>query len=130
MKLSEAEVRKWAKLYSDELMNFNDEDFEYIVGIGKLLDVILLPEDSGIIGYITNKDFDCKKKLSVVIFYCKPEQRGKYLRYMFREIERVAKQEGAVKVSIGSSISGYKEAKFNRMLEYFGYRNNGYIKEI
>lgn len=130
MKLSEAEVRRWARLYSDELMHFSAEDLEYIVALGCQLDAILLPDGAGVIGYVIIKDFDCKKKMNVVIFYCKPECRGKYLRYMFRRIEETAKQEGAVKINIGDSISGYKEEKFNHMLEYFGYKSNGFVKEI
>lgn len=130
MKLSEAEIRKWAQKISDELLHFSTEDMEHIVKYGQFLDTILLPEDSGVIGYTTYKDFDCKKKMNVVIFYCRPEYRGRYLRYMFRKIEEVAKQEKVTKVLIGDSVSGYKEKKFNRMLEYFGYRSSGHVKEI
>ena len=130
MKLSEAEVRKWVQIISDDYMHYTDEDFEYVVSMGKYLDGEVLPDESGVIGYMVVKDFDCKKKLSVVLLYCKPEKRGLYLRYMMRRIEDLAKQEGAVKVNIGASISGYKEEKFSHMLEYFGYRHHGYIKEI
>ena len=66
----------------------------------------------------------------VVLLYCKPEYRGRYLRYMFRRIEEIAKQEGAVKIFIGDSDSGYKEEKFNRVLSYFGYRVSGHVKEV
>ena len=130
MKLSEAEVRKWAKLISDDYMHYTPEGLEYAVRLGCGLDAIVLPEDAGVVGYVVVKDFDCKKKMSVILCYCKPEYRGKYLRFMFREIERTAKQEGAVKIFIGDSDSGYKEEKFNRMLSYFGYKTSGHVKEI
>lgn len=130
MKLSAAEIRKWVQTISDDYMHFDAEQFEWVISVVNVLEVDLLPEDAGGIAYLITKDFDCKKKLSVVLLYCKPEYRGKYLRYMMRRIEEIAKQEGASKVAIGSSISGYKEAKFDRMLEYFGYQHNGYIKEI
>lgn len=130
MKLSEVELRKWVQVYNDDIMHFNEDEVEHVLSLGRVCDAEILPEDAGIIGYIIVKDFDCKKKLSVVILYCKPEYRGRYLRYMMRRIEEIAKQEGITKVSIGSSISGYKEEKFNKMLEYFGYRTNGYVKEI
>lgn len=130
MKVSEETIRKWVRLISDDLMHFDDEQYAYIVQLGMVLEFEVLPNDSGVIGYIVMKDFDCKKKMSVVLLYCRPEKRGRYLRYMFRRIEEIAKQEGASKIAIGSSISGYKEEKFNRMLSRFGYRSNGFIKEI
>lgn len=111
-------------------MHFSAEDIEYVVKFGQYLDVILLPDDAGVVGYTIVKDFDCKKKMSMVLFYCRPEKRGLYLRYMFRKIEEIAKQEGVTKVIIGNSVSGYKEEKFNRMLSYFGYKSGGYSKEI
>lgn len=130
MKLSEAETRKWVRIYSDELMHFNEEDFEYVVSLGQMSEIELLPNDAGFIAYVIIKDFDCKKKLNVVTLYCKPEYRGRYLRYMFRKIEEIAKQEGVARISIGGSISGYKQEKFDRMLGYFGYTCDGYRKEI
>lgn len=130
MKLSAVEIRKWAQQISDDYMHYTPEEIDWAVKTGQYIDGEVLPDDAGIIGYMIVKDFNCKKKLSVVLLYCKPEYRGKYLRYMMRRIEEIAKQEGVSKVAIGSSISGYKEEKFNHMLEYFGYQSSGYIKEI
>lgn len=130
MKLLEAEIRKWAQQISDDYMHYSAEDFEYVVKLSMFLDAELLPNDAGIIGYNIIKDFDCKKKMSVVLLYCKPEYRGRYLGYMFRRIEEIAKQEGAVKIFIGDSDSGYKEEKFNRVLSYFGYCLGGHVKEV
>ena len=130
MKLSEAEIRNWVKIISDEYMHFDEAGIERAVSLGKLLEVDLLPEGAGGIGYHIYEDFDCKKRMGVVIFYCKPEQRGKYLVYMLHRIEEIAKQERVHKITIGSSISGYKEEKFGRMLKYFGFKDNGFIKEI
>ena len=130
MKLSGAEIRRWAQIISDEYMHYNTEDIEYVVNIGCLLDCEILPEDAGVIAYTIIKDFDCKKKMSVVLLYCKPEYRGRYLRYMFRRIDEIAKQEGVVKIFIGDSDSKYKEEKFNNILSYFGYRVSGHVKEV
>lgn len=130
MRLSEAEIRKWVNIISDDIGNLSEEDKEYVIKYGQYLDVDILPNDAGIIAYSIIKDFDCKKKMSVVILYCRPEYRGQYLVYMFRRIEELAKQGNAIKVVIGDSVSGYKEKKFNSMLEYFGYKNCGYYKEI
>lgn len=131
MKLSEAEVRKWVDIISDDYMHYTEEDKEYVVTYGKYLEADLLPEDTGIIAYHIFKDFDCKKKMNVVLLYCKPECRGRYLRYMFRRIEEIAKQEGVIDIIIGASDSGYKEDKFNRVLRHFGYSNcASYIKRI
>lgn len=130
MKASAEEIRKWAQQISDDYMHFNEEDMQYVCDICKIADFEVLPDEAGVIGYLIHKDFDCKKKMSVVLLYCKPEYRGKYLRYMMRRVEEIAKQEGVKKISIGSSISGYKEERFNRMLKYFGYEHDGYRKEI
>lgn len=130
MKMSVEEVRKWVQIISDEYMHYTPEEVEWVVQMGQFIDGEVLPNDAGVIGYIVMKDFDCKKKLSVVLLYCRPEYRGRYLRYMFRRIEEIAKQEGAVKIFIGDSNSGYKEEKFNRMLEHFGYKMSGHCKEV
>ena len=130
MKWSEVEIRKWARIISDDYMHYSDEDFEYIVSIWKYIDAEILPDDSGVIGYTIIKDFDCKKRMNVVILYCKPEKRGLYLRYIMRRIEEIAKQEGCIDIIIGRSVSGYKEEKYAKMLEYFGYTPNGYSKRI
>lgn len=130
MKLSEAEVRKWVDIISDDITDISEEDKAYVTRYGQYLDIDVLPNDAGIIAYSIIKDFDCKKKMSVVILYCRPEYRGRYLSYMFRRIEEIAKQERAIKVVIGDSVSGYKEKKFNNMLGYFGYGRCGYSKEI
>ena len=130
MKLLEKQIRKWVQQISDNYMHYSVEDFEYVVQMGRFLDVDVLPDEAGIIGYVIVKDFDCKKKLNVVLLYCKPEYRGKYLRYMMRRIDEIAKQEGVVKIYIGDSDSGYKEEKFNKMLSWFGYRSGGHVKEV
>lgn len=118
------------KQISDDYMHYSPEDFEYVVKMGCYLDAEVLPENAGVFAYTIVKDFDCKKKMSVVLLYCKPEYRGRYLRYMFRRIDEIAKQEGAVKIFIGDSDSKYKEEKFNRILAYFGYKISGHVKEV
>lgn len=131
MKLSEAEVRKWVQQISDDYMHYDADEFEYIVKLGCILDIDLLPDGAGGIGYHVYKDFDCKKKMSVVLLYCRPEKRGQYLRYMFRRIEEIAKQEGASDIIIGASDSGYKELQFNRIVQHFGYKESAaFIKRI
>lgn len=130
MKLSEAQIRHWVQTLSEDYLHYDAYGLERAVKVGQMLEYDLLPDDAGGIGYHVYEDFDCKKRLGVVILYCKPEHRGKYLIHMFRRIEEIARQEGVSKITIGSSISGYKEEKFNRMLGYFGFKNNGFIKEI
>lgn len=130
MKASEAIIRKWAKIYNDDLHVYEPKNYEHVRKFCSLLDYEELPEDSGIIGWIIAEDFDCKKRMNVVILYCRPEKRGRYLRYMFRRIEEIAKQEGCVDIIIGRSVSGYKEEKYIKALSYFGYTPNGYNKRI
>ena len=131
MRQSEAVVRKWVQAISDDYMHYSPEDFEYVVRYAKYLEGEELPDDAGIIGYIIMKDFDCKKKMNMVLLYCRPEKRGQYLPYIMRRIEEIAKQEGVTDIIIGASDSGYKEKKFNDMLKYFGYNESAaYIKRI
>lgn len=130
MKASEGIIRKWAKIYNDDLHVYEPKNYEHVKKFCSLLDYEELPEDSGIIGWLIAEDFDCKKRMNVVILYCRPEKRGRYLRYMFRRVEDIAKQEGCVDIIIGRSVSGYKEEKYIKALSYFGYAPNGYNKRI
>lgn len=130
MKMSVAGIRKWVQRISDDYMHYDAEEMERVIWMAQYLESEELPDDSGVIGYLVYKDFDCKKKLSVVLFYCRPEYRGRYLSYMFRRLEEIARQEGAVKIFIGDSFSGYKEEKFNHALERYGYRSSGHVKEV
>ena len=130
MKASEAVIRKWARAYNDELHVYKPENYKHVHDLCSLLDYEELPGGDGIIGWLIAEDFDCKKRMNVVILYCKPDKRGLYLRYMFRRIEEIAKQEGCIDIIIGRSVSGYKEEKYTKMLEYFGYTPNGYSKRI
>lgn len=125
-------IKKWVQVISDDYMHYSDEDKVYIESIAKYMEWESLPNEEGCIGYLISKDFDCKKKLSVVLLYCKPEYRCiKNLIYMFRRFEEIAKQEGCVSILFsGGSISGYKENKFNNIIEHFGYKCSGFIKEI
>ena len=131
MKLSEAEIRKWAQAISDDYMHYSPEDFEYVVNVAKFLEAYVMPDGSGGFLYCIMKDFDCKKKLGVVLLYCKREYRNlRHLKNMFDALEEIARKEGVSKITIGDSDSGYKEEKFNRMLEYFGYKSSGHKKEL
>lgn len=130
MTKSVEEVRKWVQIISDDYMHFTDEQKEYILGIADIFCYEVLPDDSGVIGWLPVTDFDCKKKLSVVLLYCRPEKRGRYLSYMFRRLDEIAKQEGAVEIYIGDSVSGYKSNKFNHILEYYGYVSCGHSKGV
>lgn len=131
MKLSEAEVRKWVQVISDDYMHYSPEDLEYVVRYGQYLEGEVLPDDAGVIGYVVMKDFDCKKKMNVVLLYCRPEKRGLYLLHMMRRIEEIAKQENVVDIIIGASDSGYKEEMFNKVLKHFGYNKSAaYMKRI
>ena len=130
MKASVEIIRKWAKIYNDELHVYKPEHYAHIEKICSLLDYEELPEDAGIFAWLIAEDFNCKKRMNVVILYCKQEYRGRYLRYMMRRIEEIAKQEGCFDIIIGHSVSGYKEDKYDKMLSYFGYKPNGYNKEV
>lgn len=130
MKMPVAVIKNWVDIISDDCMHFSESAKEYAVLVASNMDFYMLPNEEGFIAYSILKDLDCKKKLYVLILYCKPEYRGRYLATMFNIIENIAKQEGVSEIMIGKSISGYKENKFNRMLEHFGFHSSGYSKEL
>lgn len=130
MKQSVEEIRKWVQIISDDYMHYTPEQYEYVCDRAKYFDFEVMPNESGVIGWITSRDFDCKKKLSVLLLYCKPEYRGRSFIPMLRRLEEIAKQEGVEEIIIGSSISGYKEDKYNKMLDRLGYTPVSYNKRI
>lgn len=130
MKQSAAVIRKWVRLISDDYMHFTPEQEDYVCQLGSVCDFDIMPDGSGVVGYIIAKDFDCKTKMNVLLFYCRPESRGRSFIPMLRHCEAVAKEHGVEKIIIGCSTSGYKEEKFNRILERFGYSNCAYSKRI
>ena len=130
MKQSAEVIRKWVRLISDDYMHFTPEQEDYACQLASVCDFDIMPDGSGVVGYIIAKDFDCKIKMNVLLFYCRPESRGRSFIPMLRHLEKMAKANGAEKVIIGCSTSGYKEEKFNRILERFGYSNCAYSKRI
>lgn len=130
MKRSAEEIKKWVRLISDDYMHFSPEQEEYVCSCASRFDFDIMPDGSGVVGYIIAKDFDCKTKMNVLLFYCRPESRGRSFIPMLRHCETVAKEHEVEEIIIGCSISGYKEEKFNRILERFGYSNCAYGKRI
>ena len=130
MKASAVEIRKWVQLISNDYMHYSPEQFEHACAMASVFDFEVMPGDTGVIGWLTAQDFDCKKKLSVLLLYCRPEYRGRSFIPMLRRLEEIAKQEGAEEIIIGSSISGYKGDKFNKVLSRFGYYLSGYKKGL
>lgn len=130
MKPRAATIRKWVKIYSSDMGRLSDEQVSYIYGIMGICDYEELPDESGFILYSIAKDFDCKKRMSVLVLYCRPEKRGLYLRYIFQRLEAIGRAEGVVEIAIGHSISGYKEDKFERMLTRMGYGPSIYSKRL
>lgn len=127
MKTSVATIRKWVDDISDDYMHFTEEQKEHVIERYRYCDFEALPDDAGCIGWIEGEDFDCKKRICVLILYCRPEKRGRqYLRYMLNRLEEIAREAGATEILIGHSVSGYKEDKFNRMLGYYGFSTREY----
>lgn len=130
MKQSVVEIKKWVRLISDDYMHFTSEQEDYACQLASVCDFDIMSDGSGVVGYIIAKDFDCKIKMNVLLFYCRPESRGRSFIPMLRHCESVAKERGVEKIVIGCSTSGYKEEKFNRILERFGYSNCAYGKRL
>lgn len=130
MKPSAAIMKKWVSIYESDIGKLTDEQIEIACSVCGMCDYEELPDDAGILFWIIAKDFDCKKRMSVVILYCRPEKRGRYLRYIFKRLEEIAKSEGVVEIAIGHSVSGYKEDKFEKMLMRMGYTPGIYSKRV
>lgn len=130
MKPSAEIIKKWVDIYCDDCHPLTQDQRDYVAAMCRVCEYEELPNDAGVFTWVVLKDFDCKKRMSVLILYCRPEQRGRYLRYMLRRLEEIAKQEDAVELSIGQSVSGYKEEKFNRMLGYFNFTPCAYGKRF
>lgn len=130
MKQSVEEIRKWVQIISDDYMHYTPEQYERVCAMANTFDFEIMPNETGVIGWLVVEDFDCKKKMSVLLLYCKPEYRGRSFIPMLHHLEEIAKQEGVDEIIIGSSISGYKGDKFNSALSKFGYSAATYIKRI
>lgn len=130
MKPSAEKIKKWVSICSDDYAHLDEDEREHVMNMCAFCDYEELPEDAGVFAWIISRDFDCKKKMLVLILYCRPEKRGRYLRYMLRRLEEIAKQEGATQIAIGRSVSGYKEERFNSMLQRFGFAPCAYSKGI
>ena len=111
-------------------MRYTPEQYERICAMANVFDFEIMPNEAGVIGWLVVEDFDCKKKMSVLLLYCKPEYRGHSFIPMLRRLEEIAEQEGVCEIIMGSSISGYKEEKINKILSRFGYCLSGYKKRL
>lgn len=130
MKQSAEEIKKWVQVISDDYMHFSETEQEYVARCASVCDFELMPNDSGVIGWYTGVDFDCKKKMFVVLFYCRPELRGRSFIPMLERIEEIAKSENVESICIGDSISGHKESVFAKVLLRHGYKPSGFKKRI
>lgn len=130
MKPSAEKIKKWVSVCCDDYAHLTEEEREHVSNMIAFADYEELPDDAGVFAWLISRDFDCKKKMLVLLLYCRPEKRGRYLRYMLRRLEEIARQEGATQIAIGRSVSGYKEEKFNCMLRYFGFTPCAYSKRI
>lgn len=130
MKMPVAVIKNWVDIISDDYMHWTDEQKEYILSLAQFFDFEIWKENLGCIGWKTVRDFDCKKKCNVLLLYCKPEYRGREFIPMVRRLEQIAKAEGAERIIIGESDSGYKENKFSAVLSRLGYKNSGFKKDL
>ena len=130
MKQSAEVIKKWVDIISDDYMHYTDEQKKYVCKLASVIDFEIIDNDIGVIGWATMRDFDCKIKTNVLILYCKPEYRGNKFIPMLRRLENIARSEGAEKIIIGNSISGYKSKIFDLIIKRNGYSNNGYLKGL
>ena len=130
MKMSAAVIRSWVDVISDDYMHWTDSEKEYVVSVAQNLEWEIWKENMGCNGWMTVRDLDCKIKCNVLLLYCKPEYRGAEFIPMVKRLEQIAKSEGAEQIIIGTSMSGYKEQKFNALFSRFGYINSGFKKDL
>ena len=130
MKMSVEIIKSWVDIISDDYMHWTDSEKEYVIQTCLNLEWEVWKDNIGCIGWLTVRDFDCKIKTNVLLLYCKPEHRGSEFIPMIKRLEQIAKSDGAEKIIIAESMSGYKEQKFNTFFSRLGYQNSGFIKDL
>lgn len=130
MKMSAEAIRNWVDVISDDYMHWTDEQKDYVCRMCANINWEIWKENIGCIGWLTLLDLDCKIKCNVLLLYCKPEYRGAEFLSMVKRLEEIAKSEGAEKIIIGESMSGYKQEKFNSLFARLGYHNTGFTKDL
>lgn len=123
-------IDKWLAIVSDDYMHFTPEQAAYVKSL-MLNCSIKEYGDQGVMVWCSCVDTDCVRKTQSILFYIKPEYRGgKLFLTMIKNLETIAIAEGAKKVIIGNSTSGYKEEKFNKIFERYGYTKTGFEKKV
>lgn len=123
-------IHKWLNRISEDYMHFDQAGYENAYKYAQQC-TIKEYKDKGVMIWFTFVDIDNIIKTSVPLFYVRPEYRGtKIFLTMIRDIERIGKEDGAKEILIGSSVSGYKEEKFNKIFSHFGYKQAGFIKKV
>lgn len=120
----------WLPIISNDYMHFDSAGLE---NARKFADVCQIQEydDRGVMMWATIRDIDNVVKTNVVLFYIKPEYRGSTLFLtMIKNLETISIKDGAKEIFIGVSVSGYKEEKFNKIFQRFGYTPSGFKKKV
>ena len=88
-------------------------------------------EDTGIFAYVLGPDMKGGIILAEVLFYIRPQYRGsiKLFKRYLDEIEKIAIEKKCVSVKIGANM-GYKDPRFIRVLQRFGYQVDAVTKEL
>lgn len=123
-------IDKWLPILNADYLHFDESGLE---NARKYAMACNIQEygDKGVMMWATLRDIDNIVKTNVLLFYVKPEYRGSRLFLtMVKKLEKIAIKEEAKAIVIGSSVSGYKEEKFNKIFEKFGYLPNGFIKRL
>lgn len=123
-------IDKWLPILNADYLHFDEDGLE---NARKYARIASIKEygDMGIMMWATVRDIDNVLKTNSLLFYVKPEYRGtKLFLTMIKNLEIIAVKEGAKAIIIGSSASGYKEEKFNKIFAQFGYLPNGFIKRV
>lgn len=125
-------VEKWLPILNADYLHFDEAGLENARQYA-YADCVSMMEfgDKGAMMWATIRDIDNVVRTNSLLFYVKPEYRGTTLFLtMIKNLEKIALKEGAQAVIIGSSVSGYKEDKFNKIFAKFGYLPNGFIKRL
>jgi len=88
-------------------------------------------DNTGIFAYIITDDFLGGKCLSELMFYIRPEHRGRIrlVRKYLKIAEGIASDKNCATIKIGANI-GYKDSKFINLLKRFGYVDDTVAKPI
>lgn len=123
-------IEKWLTRISNDYMHFDEKGKENARNYARIC-TIKEYEDKGVMMWGNIIDIDGLPKNVCMLFYVRPEYRGSNLFLtMIKNLENISIKDGVKEIIIGTSVSGYKEEKFNKIFSLLGYKSVGFTKRL